>query len=102
MENLNKFIGVECTIDDVHCMSSEEWDTLGVVKQITAKNVHSKHPIVIVGISKRTEHFNAEVWFKFLDDSHPNFNEGDSDSAEIAKFFDRAEFTLDEKTGALI
>jgi len=80
MANLNKFIGVECTID----------------------NLHSKHPIVIVGISKRTEHFNAEVWFKFLDDSHPNFNEGDSASEETAKFFDRAEFTLDEKTGALI
>ena len=80
MENLNKFIGVECTID----------------------SVDGKHPIVIVGISKRTEHFNAEVWFKLLDNSHPNFNEGDYGSEEIAKFFDRAEFTLDEKTGALI
>ena len=85
MENLNKFIGVECTIDS-----------------LDKDFITGKHPIVIVGISKRTEHFNAEVWFKLLDNSHPNFNEGDNGSEEIAKFFDRAEFTLDEKTGALI
>jgi hypothetical protein len=99
MANLDSYIGKTASVDYVTCMTSEQWDSLGVVKQIEAQNTHSKHPVLIQGISEPSEHFNAEVWFKFLDDSHPNFNEGDSDSIEIAKFFDRAEFTIDLTTG---
>ena len=102
MANLDSYIGKNATVYYVTCMTSEQWDSLGVVKQIESKNVTSKHPVLIQGISEPSEHFNAEVWFKFLDDSHPNFNEGDSDSIEIAKFFDRAEFTLDLATGQIL
>ena len=102
MANLTNYIGKTASVDYVTCMSSEKWDALGVVKQVEAKNVTSKHPVLIEGISEPSEHFNSEVWFRFLDDSHPNFNEGDSDSIEIAKFFDRAEFSIDCITGEII
>ena len=102
MANLDRYIGANASVSYVTCMSTEQWDALGVVERVEAKNTHSKHAVLIQGISEPSEHFNAEVWFKFLDDSHPNFNEGDSDSIEIAKFFDRAEFLLDPVTGQIL
>jgi hypothetical protein len=55
MANLDSYIGKNATVNYVTCMTSEQWDSLGVVKQIESKNVTSKHPVLIQGISEPSE-----------------------------------------------